>query len=251
MKIICKNCGNSYEGQFCNECGQKAQTSAINFKYVLNEIGSSVFQLEKGLFYTIKELFIRPGHSIREYLEGKRVKHFRPISFLFLTSTIYALVAYYFDLQTVASDMVDGMIGGLTDDYNDPVAATSNTLIFMKWLVAHPAYFALFLFPLFSLASYITFIKSGYNYFEHLILNAYLTGQQAIVYMIFLPIVHMVGETYLVAVIELACATSLTFWTYITFFKGYSVLSKVLLTILTYVLYFVSFTLLIFAMGRG
>jgi len=188
MKITCKNCGNSYEGQFCNECGQKAGTGPINFKYVLNEIGNGVFQVDKGLFYTIKELFTRPGHSIRDYLEGKRVKHFRTISFLLITSTIYALVAYYLDLETVVSYMVGGMVEGLTDNHNDPLTVTSNAVIFLRWLIAHPAYFALVLFPVFSLASFLAFRKSGYNYFEHLILNAYLTGQQAIVYMIFVPI---------------------------------------------------------------
>ena len=244
--ITCKNCGNKFEGNFCNQCGQKARTGKINFKYVLNEIGASVLQVDRGIIFTIKELFTRPGHSIRAYLEGKRVKHYRAISFLLVTSTIYALVAYWLGEQTILSDYVDGMVSGMTDDGKDQILENSYFILLLKWLVAHPSYFALVLFPVFSFASYLAFIKFGYNYFEHLILNAYLTGLQAIIYTFFIPITKIFGDTYLVGSTQLFLATMATFWMYSQFFKDKSIWVKILLTILSYIMYFLLLSLLMF-----
>lgn len=35
-----------------------------------------VFHLDEGFLFTIKELFIRPRHSIIEYVQGKKSKTF-------------------------------------------------------------------------------------------------------------------------------------------------------------------------------
>ena len=39
----------------------------IDGKYIWDEI-RSVLNFDKGIFYTIKELFIRPGDTVREFL---------------------------------------------------------------------------------------------------------------------------------------------------------------------------------------
>ncbi len=244
--ITCKNCGNKFEGNFCNQCGQKARTDKINFKYVLNEVGASVLQVDRGIIFTIKELFTRPGHSIRAYLEGKRVNHYRAISFLLVTSTIYALVAYWLGEQTNLSEAIGGAISGITDKDKDQNLANSYFITLLKWLGAHPSYFALILFPFFSFASYIAFIKFGYNYFEHLILNAYLTGLQSIIYTFFIPITKIFGDTYLVGSTQLFLGTMATFWMYSQFFKDTSLWVKILLTILSYILYFLLISILMF-----
>lgn len=56
--INCKNCENQFEGHFCNQCGQKANVQRINFSYLVNEFSKGIFQIERGLFFTIKELFV-------------------------------------------------------------------------------------------------------------------------------------------------------------------------------------------------
>ena len=32
--VECKNCGNGFEGNYCNLCGQPAETHRINFKFL-------------------------------------------------------------------------------------------------------------------------------------------------------------------------------------------------------------------------
>ncbi len=44
----------------------------VDYKYLIIEILNSIFQLNSGLLFTLKELFTRPGHSIKAFIEGKR-----------------------------------------------------------------------------------------------------------------------------------------------------------------------------------
>jgi len=81
MAINCKNCNNLYDGNYCNHCGQSANTHEINFKSILHEVQHSLLHIDKGILYTTKELLLRPGKTISDYLNGKRVKHFKPFAF--------------------------------------------------------------------------------------------------------------------------------------------------------------------------
>lgn len=73
--MICKNCKNTFEGNFCNRCGQSSKVRKINFRYVLDEVPNSIFQIDRGFLFTVKELFTRPGHSIREFIKGKIISN--------------------------------------------------------------------------------------------------------------------------------------------------------------------------------
>jgi len=176
--MICKNCENQLSGDFCNKCGQKSGVERINFRYLVNEIPNSIFQLNRGFLFTIKELFIRPGHSIREFLSGKRVRHYKPIAFLLITSTIYVLSAYLMSRNTYLSDLISGFKDGIEENHQTP----DNE--FLDWVSKYQIYFPLLILPIFSISTYIAFFKSTYNYFEHLVINFYITGQQMIIYWI-------------------------------------------------------------------
>jgi hypothetical protein len=57
----CKNCGQIVDGKYCCNCGQNTNITKINFANFINEVSESVFQIDKGLFYTLIELIVRPG----------------------------------------------------------------------------------------------------------------------------------------------------------------------------------------------
>ena len=54
-----------------------------------------VFDLEKGIWYTLKGLLKYPGKMVYEYLEGKRRSHFNPIALLLIIGSIYYLIEGY------------------------------------------------------------------------------------------------------------------------------------------------------------
>jgi Protein of unknown function (DUF3667) len=83
--ITCINCGNKFEGKYCSNCKQPAINKRVTWLKIIHDLQHALFHTDKGLLYTIKELTIRPGHTIRDYLNGKRVYHFNPFLFMILT----------------------------------------------------------------------------------------------------------------------------------------------------------------------
>jgi cellulose synthase/poly-beta-1,6-N-acetylglucosamine synthase-like glycosyltransferase len=85
---ICKNCGNHFDGNYCNSCGQHGETHRITWHELAHHLPHALFHADKGLYYSIKELIVRPGLTIRDYIAGKRVYHFNPLLFLILIGSL-------------------------------------------------------------------------------------------------------------------------------------------------------------------
>lgn len=243
--MICKNCEQEFEGNFCNHCGQKASVQQINFQYLIQELSSTLFKMNKGFFYTIKELFIRPGHSIREFLEGKRRWHVKPFAFVLLVSTIYVLFTHFVGRNTLLGEVISGLTNGLSHEGRDH----SSTVDLLNWLGNNHAYFTLILLPMFSLASYLAFIKSGYNYFEHVILNLYIGGQQIFIQLIFSTSFLFVEDDYYIEIAPFALGILFIFWAFAQFFESKSLFVKISLTGVTFILYLLQIMVLLYVAG--
>ncbi|UTW65448.1 DUF3667 domain-containing protein [bacterium SCSIO 12643] len=244
--MVCKNCNQSIEGEFCHHCGQNAQVQRINFKYISSEFSSSILQINNGLLYTVKELFTRPGHSIREFLEGKRVRHFKPLAFVLVTSTIYVIASYLTEVKTVLADFISGMAGA-SESNDQTTAIFHDTLI---WFENHYAYSTLFTLIFFSFASYLVFKKDGYNYFEHIVLNLYITGQQTIIFLL-LHFFYLIlnPENYVMQFITLLGSVFYCFWVYIQFFQNRGVIGNILRVASIYILTAIFILALLFIFG--
>lgn len=74
----CRNCSQSLhlQQEFCHECGQRTDTHRIDYHFLVHEVQHGVFHGNKGIIYILKELLIKPGHTIREYVDGKRKDQF-------------------------------------------------------------------------------------------------------------------------------------------------------------------------------
>jgi Protein of unknown function (DUF3667) len=93
MENNCQNCNHVIVENFCSNCGQK-KYKRIDKKYVLDEIQYTLLHTNKGLFYSIKKLLKNPGKTAREYIDGNRVNHYKPILLIFLLSGISAFISY-------------------------------------------------------------------------------------------------------------------------------------------------------------
>ena len=240
----CKNCGHIVDGKFCTNCGQKSNVSTVNFPNFLNEISESVFQINKGFFYTLRELTVRPGNSLREFLNGKRKYHFKPIAYVLTLSTVYFLITQITNQNTWVDDAITGWMNGATGQKSGVEIPKITT-----WFSKNYAYSTLLLLPVFSLASYISFLKFGKNYLEHIVVNSYITGHQAIFYSLF-----AIGGTFIesdvIEIFPLLVAISYTFWVYRQFFSEGNRTMNILRSIITYILYLIfSFGLLVVLAG--
>lgn len=81
----CLNCNNQIQNNFCSVCGQKLSTHRYSLQhFFVHDLVHGVFHVDKGFLFTIKELFTRPGHSMREFIEGKRANHFNYFSLVLI-----------------------------------------------------------------------------------------------------------------------------------------------------------------------
>jgi len=229
----CKNCGLRVEGNFCSHCGQKASIGRITVANFLHEVSESIFQINRGFFYTLGELFVRPGKSIDEFLQGKRKRHFKPIAYLIALSTAYFLTTQITGQNTWVGDIITGWMNHATEqDANADLPEVAT------WFLTNYAYATLLLLPVFSLASYLSFFPFGKTYLEHIVINSYITGQQAIFYTLFI-VVSTVIDSYIVGALPLFIAIAYTFWVYWQLFPQGNRAVNILRSILTYILYLV------------
>ncbi|SFT04119.1 Protein of unknown function [Zhouia amylolytica] len=224
MSITCKNCGSEVIGKYCSDCGQAASTHRLNVKYIVNDIQLGVLAFDKGLFYTLKELFTRPGHTIRAFIKGKRVRHFKPLSLVILLATFYALLVHFLGIEFI---------------HGNSVSETENLIDYPslnEWLTQHYALVSLCLIPVFSMGSYIAFWKQGYNFIEHMVLNAYAASQRLVVHVMILPLLYASYNSEIESLISRALLflnLILVYWCYSQFFEKVSKVKSFLLTVLT------------------
>ncbi len=243
----CKNCGKVVTEAFCPYCGQSTTVDKINVPNFLKEVSGSLFQINRGLLFTIRELFVRPGLGIRNYLEGKRKPYFKPIAYAFTLSTIYFLITRLFGSETFINAFATGWSNGATNEEIE-----GKGIQMLDWFIGNYGYTVLLLLPVFSLASHLAFRKFRLNYLEHMVLNAYITGHQAIFSSIFAVLMGLVGDNDILEIVGLTVSIGYATWVFWQFFSEASRLGILVRTLLTYVLYLLLatiFTGLIFVIG--
>lgn len=230
----CKNCGQLNQGSYCSHCGQKATVGKITLASLLDELSTTLFQVDRGFFFTMKELFWRPGTTLNDYLIGKRKQHFKPITYLLTLSTIYFLISSASGQATWMDDLITGFSTGASE--NDQADKIPGIII---WFAKNYAYTTLLLLPVFSLASYLSFRGWGKTFLEHFVINSYITGQQAIFYTLFALLNKLKPSTTL-ELLPLLVAVSYTCWVFWQIFnprKPLVISAKILLTYVTYLVF--------------
>lgn len=237
----CKNCESQFEGNFCYQCGQAAKTHPLNFHFVWHDIQHGLFHFDKGVPYTLKALFTRPGHAIREYVEGKRVSFFKPISLLILLGSLYAVIILYFNIRL-----------GIDMDFSkDP-----EQIAFMKkiesWMQSHYVLYMMLTLPFWTLGSYVSFKQQGYNIVEHFVLNAYIVAQGLVIQFLMLPLTfyyqHRPEQVLFVTISGFLYVIVAT-WTYVQFFNKLSRVKAICYSLLTYLIMTLSVLILSVIIG--
>ena len=88
----CLNCGTEFEGKYCPECGQKADTSRFTMRFIFQNLLTAIFSNDGGIWFTLKNLFTRPSAMVVEIINGKRKRYFSPFPMLFFALTVYILL---------------------------------------------------------------------------------------------------------------------------------------------------------------
>jgi hypothetical protein len=212
--VECKNCGNGFEGNYCNQCGQAAATHRINFKFLWHDIQHGLFHFNNGMLYSLGQLCLHPGYTIYEYIKGKRVGHFKPLSMVVVLSTVYGLLKHFFlhEVKAPANILIN----------NTSVNSATINAVF-EWVNSHGAIMALLIIPIYSLASYLAYRKEKYNFVEHLVLNAYTSSLRLFITIILFPLVVLTQHTSgndIVSNVTIILEIAVTCWCFIQFFNN-------------------------------
>ncbi len=183
----CKNCGNVISENFCANCGQK-KYKRIDGKYLKDEIQYTLLHTNKGFFYTVKNLIKNPGKTTKNYLDGNRVKHYKPILLAFVLSGITTFISYK------VLNMGEVMEAFFKEFYQQKgqnfTYGSINTI-----LANYISFLMMLMIPMAAVLSYLVFRKQGHNYYEHVVINAFMYSFWALfTALILYPILYFVSS---------------------------------------------------------
>ncbi|MDX1407484.1 MAG: DUF3667 domain-containing protein [Saprospiraceae bacterium] len=199
----CANCGTSLHGQICHVCGQELITRRWSTRVLVRQFVNHLTNIEKGFLYTGRVLFTAPGKVITDFWVGRTVRYYHPFRYVIIWTAISLLINFWLGID----DMLQASLQ--PDQLEQTLGAERLSTAdqkFDSWLNV----LVLLLIPVNSYVSQLLFRRHQKNYAEHLILNAFVLGQQGLIgsftqcifylapslFVLFIPANFLVGWVY-------------------------------------------------------
>lgn len=218
MTETCLNCKKPVKENFCANCGQKTTIHRYSLKhFVEHDLIHGIWHVDNGIFFTIRELFSRPGHSIREFINGKRVGYFSFVTLLLLILTISHFLGEY--VQVKMSDLMPENSKGAMNELQELTTKYPKSILILT-------------IPFYSIFSFLWFRKSKLNLTEHFVLNSYKTVAESLTGLLFLIITIFYANIKVLTIIYsfISLFTFFyAFWFYKQFFSVYGYSNKSLI----------------------
>ena len=127
----CSSCGTVYQGNFCPRCGQSARVGRFSFKKAALLFLDVWGVGNRSMFRSIRDLMLRPGFMIRDYLSGMQSAYFPPFKMFFLLAAFSLVVEHGFNFGLDVNDVQD-------EAPKTEQTAMENTKIARHDLTVHP-----------------------------------------------------------------------------------------------------------------
>ena len=127
----CSSCGTVYQGNFCPRCGQSARVGRFSFKKAALLFLDVWGMGNRSMFRSIRDLMLRPGFMIRDYLSGMQSAYFPPFKMFFLLAAFSLVVEHGFNFGLDVNDVQD-------EAPKTEQTAMENTKIARHDLTVHP-----------------------------------------------------------------------------------------------------------------
>jgi hypothetical protein len=102
--IVCKNCKAKFEGNFCNNCGEKViKDGDFALMKICSQALDTFTHLDSKLFKTLKLLLFYPGKLSRLYIEGIRIPYMKPFQLFIILNVIFFFIFSNDDIFRVPS----------------------------------------------------------------------------------------------------------------------------------------------------
>ena len=252
----CATCGTHFEGNYCPRCGMSSTLGRYSAKKAFL-LFLDVWGLgNRGMFRSIRDLVLRPGYMIRDYLRGMQMAYFPPFKMFFLLTALSLLVASglnikgedRFDtvyrsfsqgLNDSFSPEVEGQSSEVTQQVTEETTALTNKVY--DWTLKHMSLVSMVLLMLFSGPLFLLFRKSpaypGIKFSEFFVAMVYTTNMLSVYSIVFnflclSPTVEVAA--YALSIVPLKQLS------------GYSYLRTALYTLIALIVFAVLFLLLLF-----
>ena len=195
---VCKHCHLAGEGRYCSNCGEVYNPERITFHSIFHEAVHTLTHADKGLFYTLKNLAIRPGKMQRSYLEGERTTNQKPFSLFFICASIAAIALHF--------------VNAVPHDHKNHFDIAKENFYKNYYVI-----FQTLLLPFYALITWAIFYNRKFNYAEALALFMYALAFSLLIiipinfFLYFLPSINE-------QLVELIVLGIYMIWTNINFF---------------------------------
>lgn len=228
MEQNCQNCNTLILNNFCDNCGQK-KFKKIDKKYIWDEIQYTFLHTNKGFLYSVKNIIKNPGKTARSFIDGNRVNHYKPILLVFVLTGISTFIS----VKIIGFEKIMSTLYAketLNSEYMNDV---------MTSLKSYNSILMLLLIPVFALSTKLAFRKWGNNYYEHVVINAYIVCVYTLFSIIIIsPLLYLFKNNMdyfkMISSLTILCVPFILVW----FFRGFyptrplkNIIGRVLLTL--------------------
>jgi hypothetical protein len=93
VPAACANCDTPVTLRYCPNCGQKHAEGRLHMRHLLSEFAHNYLGTDSGFFFTLRQMLLRPGHAVNEFLTGKRKPYLKPVQFYLLMLTLFFVMS--------------------------------------------------------------------------------------------------------------------------------------------------------------
>ena len=184
--VRCLSCQQPLVGRYCAECGQSAGLKArITINDLVHDIPHSIWHVDHGVLYTLRELLLRPGDTLRRYLAGERSRFFRPLTLLLLLGGLatFLMAAFHLDYLPQKSN------AGATASEREMAQGMAEVSAF---IYKYFSWFTIAMLPVYAWLSWMLLRRLRLHYAEHLLVNAFLLSAALLVQIGLLPLFKLI-----------------------------------------------------------
>jgi hypothetical protein len=162
----CLDCAGELQATdgYCRQCGQRTDVSRLTIEEIGHEFVHAIVHADRSVLSLLLSLLLRPGVVAREYVAGKRRRHFGPFATMVVLVGVATLLSELVGFESITSTAA---LNGAQNFINHHV----NIIVFVQ-------------VPLLSLICWLLFWRDRVNFAEHIVLVAYTVGLRAILFIL-------------------------------------------------------------------
>jgi hypothetical protein len=156
-----------------------------------------VFELDSGVIYSIKGLFVKPGEIIKGYIDTERFKVISPLRYFLIIIGLATFLTMKLDFWQQQFSSGFSSSSGIQDKKELENIILIFNQVFLDYL---NAWFGLMVFFQ-AIFSKFLFLKSSFTFLEHIVVNLFISSHQTLIFLPFIGLSFFGIDTSLISMV--------------------------------------------------